>query len=370
MDLELDFLPIGEKTQSGDSIVLRYGNLNGTREEYSVVVIDAGFSENGNQVVDHIAKIYNTSVVDLVISTHPDNDHSGGIPSVLENLKVKKLWMHKPWDHTDNIAKLFKNSFVTDTGVENRLMKSLITAKNIEDIAQKKNIPITEPFTGLRDDFGGLTVLGPDSDFYKTELIPNFKCTPEPANDSILSKIGSKIGELSEAVKEMVDEKWHIETLDESGTTTAENNSSAVIMLNIDNNHVLFTADAGQPALERVLSLLDRIQYDYSRIRLAQVPHHGSHRNINPNILNKIIGQKLETEPSVPLKMAIASVSKELDEKHPSKRVTNAFLRRGAPVHITNGGLKYYYLGNAPRKDLYPASAALPFFDKVETHND
>jgi len=370
MDLEIDFLPIGEKTQSGDAIVLRYGDLSGPRQNYSVVVIDAGFSENGSQVVEHIKRVYGTDSVDLVISTHPDSDHSGGIPDVIEKLKVGKIWMHKPWEHTDNIAKLFKGPSVADTSVENRLMKSLMTAKDIENAAKKKGIPILEPFTGLKDDLGRIIVLGPDEDFYKNELLPNFKCTPEPVDNSILNKIGSKIGAFGEAVKEMLDEKWHIETLGNGGVTTAENNSSAIVLLNIDDNHILFTADAGQPALERILTLLDYVRYDYSRIRLAQVPHHGSHRNINPVILDKIIGQKLITQPETPLKIAVASVSRELDDKHPSKRVTNAYLRRGAPVHITNGELKYYFLGNAPRKNLYPTSIALPFFDKVEVHND
>lgn len=262
MDLELDFLPVGEKTQSGDAIILRYGNLLGERDDYSVVVIDAGFSETGDKAVEHIKEVYKTDIVDLVISTHPDNDHSGGIPTILENFQVNKIWMHKPWDHTDNISKLFKDSRITDHGIENKIEKSLITVKKIEEIAEEKGIDIVEPFAGKKDDRGGLIVLGPHIDFYKNELIPNFKCTPEAKEETLFEKTKEKIGEFGDAIKEMIEETWHIETLDNSGTTSAENNSSAIILLNTGVEHILFTADAGQPALERVIGLLDSIKYD------------------------------------------------------------------------------------------------------------
>lgn len=370
MELEIDFLPVGDKTQSGDAIVMRFGNLSGTRNDYSVVVIDAGFQETGDQVVNHIKDVYKTDKVDLVISTHPDNDHAGGIPTVLEKLIVGKIWMHKPWDHTDNIAKLFKKDSVTDKQVEKEIIKSLTTVKSIEDIAKEKGIEIEEPFTGKISQDGKLIVLGPDEDFYKNDLIPNFRCTPEP-EEPLMEKLIKGIGAVGEAIKEFVDEAWDIETLDEKGSTSAENNSSAIILLNIDDQHILFTADAGQPALERVAKVLDSANYDYSRLKVIQVPHHGSYRNVNPYILDKIVGPRLEEESQqFAQKVVVASVSKELDEKHPSKIVTNAFRRRGGPVHITNGGLKYYSIGETPRKGLYPNSEPLPLFNKVERHED
>lgn len=370
MDLEIDFLPVGEKTQSGDAITMRFGNLKGSRDDYSVVVIDAGFQETGDQVVNHIKNTYGTDRVDLVISTHPDNDHAGGIPTVLEKLKVGKIWMHKPWEHTDNIAKLFKKSSVTDKQIEKEIIKSLATAKSIEEIAEKKGIEIEEPFAGKIGFAGRIIVLGPDENFYKNELIPNFRCTPEP-DESLIGKIFKGVESVGETIKELIDENWDIETLDEKGTTSAENNSSTIILLNIDNQHILFTADAGQIALERVIDTLDSASYDYSQLKFVQVPHHGSYRNVNPNILNKIIGPRLEKEDDRLFgKVVVASVSKELDEKHPSKIVTNAFRRRGGPVHITNGELKYYPIGDAPRKGMYPNSEPLPLFCKVERHDD
>ena len=369
MDLEIDFLPVGEKSQSGDAIVLRYGNLNGRREEYRVVVLDSGFRETGDKVVEHIIGTYNTDTVDLIISSHPDNDHSGGIPTVMEKLKVNKIWMHKPWDHTDNISKLFKHGLVTDDSVENRIEKSLLTVKKIEDIAKEKDISIEEPFFGLKDDLGGLIVLGPNKNYYKNELLPNFRCTPEPKKETVFGKVKDKIADIESSIKDWIDERWDLETLDHSGETSAENNSSAIILLNLGDEHILFTADAGQPALENVICILDDLKYDYGKIKLVQVPHHGSHRNINPTILDKIVGPKLSYKPEIAVKEVVVSVAKESDDKHPSKKVSNAFARRGAPVHDTSGQLKYYGKGNAPRINSYGTSVPLPFFERVETHD-
>jgi hypothetical protein len=46
---EIDFLPVGDGARSGDAIALRYGNLEGTRAEQTVVVIDGGFTDDGRR---------------------------------------------------------------------------------------------------------------------------------------------------------------------------------------------------------------------------------------------------------------------------------------------------------------------------------
>ena len=370
MDLEIDFLAIGEETRSGDAIVLRYGNLQGDRDEYRVVVIDAGFEEGGNKVVEQIKNIYNTETIDLLVSTHPDNDHSGGIVNILEQLKVKKIWMHCPWKHTENISKLFNHPAVTDNSVENRIEKGLSIAKDIESKAEELGIPIEEPFSGLMDDTKKLLVLGPSESYYLKELLPNFRCTPEPK--SFIKIMSEGIENLSESIKNYFEERWDLETLDNGGTTTAENNSSVILLLMVDDNyHVLFTADAGQPAIQKVVDLFDSAEYDYSKIKFIQVPHHGSHRNINPDILDKLIGPKLSNEPLISIKTAVVSVAKKDDGKHPSKRATNAFRRRGVPVHQTRGGLIYHSTGNAPRKNMYATATPIPFFHgEIEEDND
>ena len=90
MGYEVDFLKVGEESNSGDAIPLRYGDLHGDRSSQYVVVIDAGFKETGPDVVKFVRKRYQTSVVDLAISTHPDGDHAAGLGIVLEELEVER----------------------------------------------------------------------------------------------------------------------------------------------------------------------------------------------------------------------------------------------------------------------------------------
>src|ERR1043165_9201459 len=84
---EIDFLPVGE-SKSGDAITVRFGNLLGAQPKQTVVVIDGGFTDSGEDIVRHVKRYYGTDRVDIVISTHPDSDHISGLEVVLEKCKV------------------------------------------------------------------------------------------------------------------------------------------------------------------------------------------------------------------------------------------------------------------------------------------
>src|SRR4051794_31660922 len=71
--IEVDFLWVGEETKTGDAICARFTDPSTGRD--AVVVVDGGFIETGDRVVSHIQRYYGTQTVDLVICTHPDDDH-------------------------------------------------------------------------------------------------------------------------------------------------------------------------------------------------------------------------------------------------------------------------------------------------------
>jgi hypothetical protein len=60
MAYEIDFLPVGDGSKSGDAIALRYGNL-GDPSQQMVIVIDGGYTDDGETLVDLIRTRYNTS---------------------------------------------------------------------------------------------------------------------------------------------------------------------------------------------------------------------------------------------------------------------------------------------------------------------
>ena len=357
MSYEIDFLPVG-KDKSGDAILVRYGNLHGPRAEQKVIVIDAGYPETGKAVVQHLREHYGTTEIDLAISTHPDQDHIGGFEIVLNECTVRQLWMHQPWNHTKDIAEMFVHGHVTDQSVKNSLRKSLDEAHDLEAIAKKRGIPISEPFAGTHFDNKSVYVLGPTKEFYEG-LLPLFRCTPEAKQGGLLKGL---IAGATEFIKTLA-EGWDIETLGmPTEDTSAENNSSTILLFQFGDQSALLTADAGLPALLPALQILQAAQYDLSKISFIQVPHHGSARNVSADFLNDLLGARLAQETQT--RTAFASVAGSDNPKHPSKKVTNAFRRRGAQVHVTAGQSKCYFK-DAPGRGWSP-SIALPLYPEVE----
>jgi hypothetical protein len=219
----------------------------------------------------------------------------------------------------------------------------------IEFLAKSKRIILREPFTGLTFDDGVITVLGPTQDFYK-ELLPQFRCTPEPVNESILSKAFSAV---KDAVQ-MIAETMHIETLDESGETSPENNSSVISLFSYAGQKVLFTGDAGIPALKNVIAIANYNGIPLNDLDELQVPHHGSKRNLSPNILNAIKAER-----------AYISCPKEGEPKHPAKKVTNALIRRGMCPFKTKGEI-LCKRHNRPNRLGYSSATPIPFYNQVE----
>ncbi len=345
--LEVDFLAVGNGEKSGDAIAIRWGDFSDASKQY-VVVIDGGTTESGEALVKLIKEIYKTAFVGLVICTHPDGDHSSGLRVVLNELGVGKLWMHRPWDRSGEISHMFKDGRITNDSLGERLREAYNFAHELQKIAKEKNIPIEEPFAGKTISGGGakITILGPSEDAY-VSLIPNFAKSPEVKVATERFSAG-----LKEAVN-WVKEALHIETLDESGETTAENNSSVVSLFEFDVKRVLFTGDAGIPAMKEVINYADRQGISLENISLFQVPHHGSRRNISPSILNRI---KAGT--------AYISAAKKA-EKHPAKKVVNACIRRKMSVFSTKGNSLCHH-HNAPFREGYSAATQLEFSEMVE----
>jgi beta-lactamase superfamily II metal-dependent hydrolase len=349
MAFEIDFLPVGDG-KSGDAIALRFGNLTGPRSEQSIVVIDGGFKESGEQLVTHIKNHYGTDLVDLAISTHPDGDHASGLCVVLEGLRVGQLAMHRPWEHAADIKKLFKDGRITTSGLQNRLEEALQHVSDLETIAIRKNIPIIEPFQGATGFGGKLRVLGPSLLYYQS-LLTDFR--PMPGVSTAASAL-SPLRKLLQETVQQIQDFWHIDLLDDdTDTTSAENNTSTILLFEIDGQKLLFTGDAGKTALLNALAYANSLGISLINMRFLQAPHHGSKRNIN----SKILKQMNATTAYI---SACAG-----HEKHPAKKVTNALIKHGAKVFVTRGN-QICHNYNGPGRNWGPADVETfhPYVDQ------
>lgn len=79
MDLQVHFIDVGQ----GDSILIQ------TPTEKNIL-IDGGPPEAGSKVVSYL-KEQDIETIDLLVATHPDMDHIGGLPHVMKEFKVKNI---------------------------------------------------------------------------------------------------------------------------------------------------------------------------------------------------------------------------------------------------------------------------------------
>jgi len=306
MGYKFDFLAVGDESKSGDAIALRYGNLYGPRNEQVVIVVDGGYAASGEALVEHIKEHYGTERVDIVISTHPDQDHVTGLEVVLEEMRVDTLFMHQPWRHSQTVAKARAASF-RSAGFAEWVQKSLQGASDLEAVATRKGISIIEPFCGLTSPTtaGTLRILGPTEEYYESLLQEEVQM---PATARQPGAIEALLRKMAAGAATLVDETLNIETLRDDGTTTSSNNSSVICLFTIDGRQLLLTGDAGIPALEQAIAVMEGEGFRPGGLSFVQVPHHGSRKNVGPSILNRMLCPKGQTTQH---SIAFASVAKK-----------------------------------------------------------
>lgn len=358
MGYEVDFLGVGQEGRSGDAILLRFGNLLAPSPRARVVLVDGGFSGTATDIVNHMDRYYDTRHIDLVVSSHPDADHINGLRQLMDwvkagDLTVGELWMHRPsrWRAAINrsLAK------IADREYAKAVNRTLDAGEELEGIADRCGVPITEPFTGVLF-ADALAVIGPTEEFYESLFEDEARAA---ASESRMLKWLTAAREFLSKVAE----SWNIETLGDDGVTSPVNNSSTVLGLQDEDDWVLFTADAGMPALGRPADVLESLGISESQLRLVQVPHHGSRRNIGPSVLDRLLGPRRSADK--PTYHAVVSCAKNGAPKHPSKKVTNAFRRRGREVHATCGATIRYHK-NAPDRPGWGPLEPVPFYAEVE----
>lgn len=359
MGYEIDFLPVGDESKGGDAIALRYGNLHGRRNEQTVIIIDGGYQDDGEALVEHVDRYYDTDHVDFVVSTHPDRDHITGLSAVLTELSVGTLLMHVPEHHNPFFG--HRSSFEDKAAsVGDTFAKSLVQAEGLYDLAQRQRVRVIEPFAGMHTN-DGFRILGPTKHYYET-LLDEMR-----GRDTLAGSLSAKelIHKAARGPVGTSAEGLYTEILSEHSLVSASNNSSVISMLEVDGKRMLFTGDAGEEALRPVVDRLIQEGIAPGGLNLVQVPHHGSRKNVTPSLLDDLLG---DITPFTRGK-AYASVPKKNPEcRHPAKQTTNAFHRRGYPVVTTAGSTKRFHR-NAPDRG-WGKSAALPLFERVERFAD
>jgi beta-lactamase superfamily II metal-dependent hydrolase len=358
---EIDFLAVGEGDRSGDAIAVRWAEGDG----FKVLVYDGGTKASGQQLVKHIKTYYHTSHVDYVVNSHPDGDHASGLSVVLEQLTVGEVWMHRPWEHSAIIKDYFHDGRITDESLKVRLQTKMTAAHRLEELALEKGIPINEPYQG--DRIGPFFVMSPSKYWYIHDLVADFAKSPErkASFEAALDEAFEGVAKAFRKAIRWVAEEWDVEYLREAVTTSAENESSVILLGLFGEKGMMLTGDAGVQALNCAADFAEAQGVDLPGIlNFVQVPHHGSRNNVSTSTLDRVVGLRKATNDGSFTKTAFVSAS-ATSETHPRKMVENAFTKRGVKVYKTKGQT-IRYPSNMPIRDGWVSLVPVEVHGEVE----
>lgn len=290
--------------EKGDSYVVELHNDAGQKFSF---VIDGGTSEKSDAVISHVKK-YNNGQIDLAVCTHPDTDHIGGLINLMEECKVKHLFLNDPRDVLPEATLLqrARNNLTPDeVSVFKSAFERIDELKTQAAYQNTTHHPITFSNSKPRFVWGGwnMYILGPSENLFKDIWL----------NEEVVRNWFN-----SDIVDSLVDSQPNTSVLDDPSIDTKPvNNSSIILLVEGYGKKYLFTGDAGKRALREAMTVKD-----ISGLTWLDVPHHGSRRNLDTQIINHLAPQ-------------IAYISSPGTPKHPRKTIIRALQKTGTAVYST-----------------------------------
>lgn len=325
---QIDFIKVNSKNNGSCAII--YSTVNGVS---TFNLVDAGYKNTYNDIKNHIDEFYaskyyylfphNKFYFDNIIITHNDLDHCGGILNLLEDYKVKKIWMLRPWIYAHELIKCFTR-YKNVENLKEKLQKSYSNLYEIEKKALEKNIKICEPFQGQQ--IGASLILGPSREHFLKMI-----CESEKTPDSQFNKGIENFTIIKEA--DEVLSKWGDENFSPD-ETSSENEMSVVQFINVPDYSLLLTGDVGRRGLCYAIDYLKKIYGSVPKIDIFEVPHHGSRHNLSTALLDELFGPRLNSplqQNEMSKFIAIVQAS-GIDKTYPRKVVIRAIHHRGGSI--------------------------------------
>lgn len=337
IDISIDMLSLG----NADSIIVW---LKDESNNHFVILIDGGNKSDGEKVIAHLDKYILPNVPqsapDLVICTHHDKDHIGGLITVVEHYRnrIGKVWINNPAEHiSSNAYQTLKESFRRQSAYKQYevILESLTNLDDFISLVDRIGIPRENALYGQGLFDGVIRVLGPSDDFYKT-LLPGMENMDRYVSSEASYAYNSLFPNQNPNL--LLESVSPCPIIDEENSTSATNNSSVILEINARNKRFLFTGDAGVQAFEDV-----ETRVSLAGIHWLDVPHHGSRRNLSSTLINTM-------SPT----WALISAKGGKENKHPRKALVYCLRKHGAKVYCTcKGGNKHHTFGDFPNREGY-----------------
>lgn len=258
--------------------------------------------------------------------------------------------MHRPWLNDKINTTYFKDKRKTEKSLNKHLQDAFYFAFDLADLAIKKigELNISEPRVGSQYLNNVITILGPNIDLYKTSLINSDK-TPEQLGYITEQKKFSTASDFEYEDFEEGDKiEWYYDE-----TTSPVNETSIITLINFDGNKILLTGDTGREGLRNAFDYAESIGISLSDLKVFQVPHHGSRKNLSPELLDRFSAS-----------FCILSVPPNGDPKHPSRRLINLMNQKNFSIYKT-GNSSLHWGKNCPNRN-WKSSDKIKYFSKIE----
>jgi beta-lactamase superfamily II metal-dependent hydrolase len=335
IDVSIDMLSLG----NADSIIVW---LKDDDDKHCVVLIDGGNKSDGQKVIDHLEKYIQPHVgyaaPDLLINTHHDKDHIGGLIPIVEYFgdEITKVWVNNPADHiSDASYQSLKKSFSTRSEQQQfkMILESLNNLEEFISAVDSAGIYRESALYGQEEQNGIVKVLGPSREFYDS-LLPGM----DGIENFVLNEAHFAYNYLfnNPDINDNIESQLPCPIVDEENSTSATNNSSVVLLIQAKGNKYLFTGDAGVLAFEDIEN-----RESLEDIFWLDVPHHGSRRNLSSRLIDVM-------SPDT------AYISAVGNRKHPRRALINCLRKHGSKVYSTHkSGNIHFYSGTFPSRSDY-----------------
>ena len=302
----------------GDAIIIEL-----VRDKQALVmVVDGGRKSYYSRVklaIERILRKYAKKAPDIVVCTHFDSDHIGGLIPLLEDYisDIKQIWVHKSpallnaylkqatlllegnrklaTTHSFEMYSLLNEVLGNSTGNKRKLntqrvdllLESVTELKRLIDLIPADKL--VEPFNNgriLLPDWPEIKILGPTPEYYNN-LFPPGKLLVDFLKEEMIQEFYVErrdylqLFEKHDGVKRPTVSACE-KLKDESNTSlTATNKASIIFAIEDGSKKYLFTGDAGIESFKKIPDWKQQLKNLY----FLKVPHHGSSNNLTKELI-------------------------------------------------------------------------------------
>ena len=150
-DLTVHFLDVGQ----GDSILIQLPNGQ-------VMLIDGGGADSASSILSYMRSLKITTI-DYLVATHPHEDHIGGLPSIIEAIDIKAIYMPRISHNTQIFERLL--AAIQNKGLQVDAARAGVSILSIPDLQIDIVAPVRDDYSELNNHSAVIKLTFRDSSF-------------------------------------------------------------------------------------------------------------------------------------------------------------------------------------------------------------